>query len=157
MPTKHVYLSGKAKWARVSTPDPWGNFKVTLYPNPESIEKFKGLGVKNVMKRDEDGDFVVLRCPQQKMIRGKIVAFPPPLVVNKEGNPMRDILIGNGSDVTVKIDHYTYKSPFGEAGKAIRLSGIRVDNLVPYTADRDMEADEERQVGKLDEQPEQLF
>lgn len=152
---KQVYLQGKAKWARLSHPDPWGNFKITLYLNNESVEKFRALGVKNVLKKDEDGYHVVLRRPQQKMMRGKVVGLAPPTLVDKDGMPMRDIIIGNGSDVTVKLDLYEYYPPGSkEKEKAMRMSGVRVDNLVPYTPAHRDEFDAYNTKG-LDEQPDQ--
>jgi hypothetical protein len=153
MSSKEVFLKGKAKWARVSTPDPWGHFKITLYPDSESISKFKELKVKNTMKRDEDGDYLVLRRPVNKTIRGKVVGFAPPTVVDSAGMPLRDVLIGNGSDVTVKLIYYSYMSPQKEPGFAIRLEAVRVDNLVPFTPKRDFEADEVKAMGTLNEQP----
>lgn len=150
-----VYLQGKAKWARLTTPDQWGNWKMNLYLTSESKETFKGLGVKNILKRDEDGDYIQLRRPTQKVLNGKVIGYAPPTVVDKDGAPAEAVAVGNGSDVTVKLDYYSYKSPQGDPGKAIRLAGVRVDNLVPYNPDKDYTPEQHKAAGKLNEQPKQ--
>jgi hypothetical protein len=152
-----VYLQGRCKWARLQVPDQWGNWKINLYPTPESLQKFKDLKVKNVLKRDDDGDWIAIRRPSQKIIGGKLQGLAPPVIIDKDGAPT-DAAVGNGSDVTVKCDYYTYKTPQGEPGHAIRLAGIRVDSLVPYTPDKDYPEEPKelkKVVGKLNEQPKQ--
>lgn len=152
---KQVYLQGKAKWARLGRPDEWGNYKINLYLNNESVEKFRNLGTKNVLKKDEDGYFCTLRRPESKLMRGKVVGLAPPTVVDKDGMPMRDVMLGNGSDVTVKLDLYEYYPPGSkEKAKAMRMSGVRVDNLVPY-ARTDRDEYDAYNVKGLDDQPAQ--
>jgi len=158
--TEYVYLQGKAKWARLTTPDPWGNWKLTLYLTPDSYNKFielKNEGVKNVVRKDEDGYHVILRRPTSKEIRGKVQGFAPPEVINPDGTPLRDIMIGNGSDVTVKLEVYSHKTPGGGTAKASRLNSVRVDNLIPFELSRDFEedGDQERMVRGLPQAPPQ--
>jgi len=160
--TDYVYLQGKAKWARLQTPDPWGNWKVTLYLNPEGYNTFTQLkeeGVKNTIRKDEDGYHVVLRRPTSKEMRGKVQGFAPPEVINPDGTPLRDVLIGNGSDITVKLEVYSHKTPGGGTAKAARLLGVRVDNLVPFELSRDFEegGDQEKMTKGLPQQPPQLW
>ena len=169
------YLQGKAKWAKLVTPDTmyscWG---LQLYLNQESYEKFLKLkepkgdiqGILNVIKKDDDGCYVSLRRPTSKLVKGKVVGFNPPEVL--DGNnlgpdgvplPLRNALLGNGSDVTCKIEVYTYKKPGHNAGRgtAIRLSSVRVDVLVPFETGRDFDDRQEKSIRGLSEQPEQLF
>ena len=138
--TEHVYLRGKAKWCMVNIPDQWGNYKVSLYLTPDSLEKFKELKVKNHLKKDDDGYYVVLRRPTSKMIKGKVIGMAPPIVKDKDGVEMHDALIGNGSDITVKLEYYPYT--FNKVTEhAVRLHTIRIDNLIPYAPRiEDMEA-----------------
>jgi len=150
-----VYLQGKCKWARLQAPDQWGNWKLNLYPTSDSMATFKELGVKNTVKRDDDGDYIALRRPTQRVVKGKVLGLSPPVIVDKEGNPIEGVGIGNGSDLTVKLDYYSYKSPQGDSGKAIRLAGVRVDNLVPYNPSNDYPEELKKVVGKLNEQPKQ--
>ena len=157
MAAKRVYVEGKCKWARTQTPDPWGNYKITLYPTPESLEKIRELGLKNTLKKDEEGYNVTFRRPTSKLMRGKITTFAPPIMLDIEGNPLYDVMIGNGSDVTLRLEVYDYTHPVGGKGTAARLAAIRVDNLVPFQKERDFEEDQQIQVGDLDKQPPQLF
>lgn len=166
MATEYIYLSGKGKWIRPNAPDPWGNWKMDLYPNEDSHNKILDLktsqdgvsGIKNEVKKDPvDGYFITLRRPTQKVYKGKVQGFAPPIVLDKAGQPLRDTPIGNGSDVTVKVAVYTHGTPGGGKAKALRWEALRVDNLVPFEPKKDFAEDQEKQVRGLDEQPEQLF
>jgi hypothetical protein len=157
--TEHVFLQGKAKWARLATADSYGNFKITLYPNEASLAKIKELqaaGIKNTLGKDDDGYFMTFRRPQSKTIKGRVVGFAPPTVVDREGLPLRDVMVGNNSDVTVKLESYKYSSPQGQKGLAVRLLGIKVDDLVPYFPDRDFTPEQKEEVRGLSEQPKQV-
>lgn len=155
MPTKYAYLQGKAKWASFARPDKFGAWSLQLYMTPESIEKFKAMGLKTELKKDEDGYYARFKCDTEKEIKGKKIAFPRPLVVDSNGIPTEQH-IGNGSDVTIKLDHYSYRSPKGDTGWAARLSGVRIDNLVVYERERDGTEEEAQQLGKIQQQPPQL-
>lgn len=151
-------------WARTVTPNKFGKWSVMIYLTQASYDIMMELkqnkgdteGVKNVVSKDDDGYYCVFSRPQNKMIRGKVVGFAPPLVLQADGkSPLIDTLIGNGSDVTLKLDFYTYKKPTGGKGSAIRLESIRVDTLIPFTMNRDFNEEEQKQVEHLDEQPAQ--
>ena len=159
MTKEYVYLQGKAKWAnRLARPDEkFNRWSVVLYPNAESLEKFKALGTKNVVKKDDDGYNITLSRPVNKMMRGKLIAFTPPEVIDKDKQPLT-AAIGNGSDVTVKIEAYSYTPPTGGKAKAIRLESVRVDNLIPFEPDTDYpDPAQTEAVAGLKDQPEQLF
>lgn len=168
MPTTNVYIKGKLSWVRPDRPDPWGNFKATIHPDSESLEKIRELcnqGLKNQIKKDEDGYFVTFRRPSQKLIKGKVQAFTPVEILNgmteklPDGSypPLRDVAVGNGSDGIIKLQVYEHKTPSGGKAKAARLESIRIDNLIPFKKE-DFNPDEARQVKGLDEQPrEELF
>lgn len=151
-----VYLQGKAKWARLTVPDQYGHWSIVLYPNAESKAKIQDLisrGLKNNLKKDEDGEYMTFRRPTSKDIRGKVVGFAPPEVIQGDGvTPLREALVGNGSDVTVKVEVYGFKR---FPGVAARLQAVRVDTLVPYSGDRDFTDDQKDLVKGLPEQPEQ--
>jgi len=155
--TQFVYLQGKAKWVRTRQVNPWGKWTCTLYPTPESLEKVRQLqaeGMKNVIKKDEDGYNVTFSRPQEKEDRlGRKYGLTPVEVLNADGSVL-DGLVGNGSDVTIKLEVYTHKTPGGGKAKASRLLGIRVDNLVPYTPES-MDEDQLRSIKGLDKQPPQ--
>ncbi len=167
--TEWHYFQGKAKWARLVSPDQkYACWSVVLYmdANSDSYNKLLELkkadngvdGILNVIKKDEDGYFTTFKRPTQKLIKGKVQAFAPPIVMEADGTtPLLNALVGNGSDVTVKVEVYQYNKPTGGKGRAARLVSVRVDNLIPFEMKKDFDEDQMKQVKGLAEQPEQLF
>ena len=92
----------------------------------------------------------------QRLVQGKLVGQAPPMVVDKEGKPLdSDIQVGNGSDVTLKLEVYSYRS---NKGIAARWVSMQVDNLVPFDKARDFDEVQQRAVRGLDQvQPQPLF
>lgn len=127
MASSYYYLSGKAKWAKLFKPDDkYKNWQINLYLDDESKGKFAESGMSMQPKRDDDGEFITFRRPEAKLIRNELVKFDPPTVTDANGQPL-DKLVGNGSDVTIKVVVYdTIK------GKGHRLEAVRVNNLVEY-------------------------
>jgi hypothetical protein len=127
MASKTYYFSGIAKWAMLKSVDPeYKNYKIVLYPDDSSWEKFAEAKLQLVPKEDADGKYINLRRPETKDIKGKIVNFGPPEVIDANGKPV-DQLVGNGSTVTCKVTVYDTRR-----GKGHRLEAVRVDNLIPY-------------------------
>lgn len=127
MATKIIYLTGKAKWAKVRTPDEkYDNFTIDLFPTKESWGEFKASGMEVRPKRSEEGEYITLRRPNNKLIKGEIVTFGPPKVLNPDESVFEG-LIGNGSTVTLKVAVYDTMK-----GKGHRLEAVRVDDLVVY-------------------------
>lgn len=170
--TEFLYFKGKVKWCRPHQPDPWGNWKTEFYPIAEDLVRIKALketqdgvsGIKNTIKKDEDGEFISLRRPQSKLMKGKVTGFAPPEVLDgattlPDGSnpPLRDTAIGNGSDATVKVSVYTHGTPGGGKARACRWEAIRIDNLIPYEGRKDFTDIEERQIKGLAEQPKPLW
>lgn len=160
-----IFFQGKCKWARVQNPDvEFKNWNIHVYLTAASIEKFNELkkdkdgidGILNELRNNEDGDYVVFRRPMFKNFGKGDEPLQPPEVIDNEGRPIsRDNFIGNGSDVTVKCELYTYYKPFKKGqGRAIRLTGVKVDNFVPYDRD-DLKPNQEKMLKGLDEQPPQ--
>jgi hypothetical protein len=138
-----IYVKGKAKWARTMIPDEWDKWKITVYPGPTDLEKVRDLqarGLKNVLKKDDEGYHVSFSRPQHKSIKGRLVSFTPPEVLMADGRTPLGQMIGNGSDVTVKLEVYPHGTPGGGKAVAARLESIRVDNLVPYIEDEESAA-----------------
>ncbi len=161
------YFKGKCKWAqKLFIPDDmYKCWSVMLYPDKESYDKIMELkagkegiqGLLNVIKKDEEGYNLTFKRPTEKVMKGKLQSFTPPVIVNAEGQPWdRDKGIGHGSDLTLKVEWYSYKRPTGGHGSAIRLESVRVDSLVPFEKD-DFPPQEQKQVGGLLEQPAPLF
>lgn len=169
--TVPVYLQGKCKWARLVQPDlKFNKWSLVLYPDAASYDILVDLvkkGIKNKLKQDADGWYVTLSRATQKVMQGKVRAFERPEVLDGTKplpsggyEPFIEASkIGNGSDVTVKIEHYTYHQPtdpqgtFG--GHAIKLASVRVDNFVPYEMDRDGSEEQKKLVEGMEEVPPQ--
>lgn len=156
----YVYFQGKCSWANhlVVADTQFNKWHVTLHFTPESLEKFRSLKLKTHLKKDEDGYYAKLSRPTQKLIRGKMIAFNPPLIFDKENKPLVNTQIGNGSDVTIKCELYQYTPPGSKTREnAIRLESMRVDNLVPYEPKRDYTEEQAKAAEGLADQPQPLF
>lgn len=139
---KFIYLQGKSKFARnLISVDNFDKYSVSLCSmTPASYDLISALNVRNIIKKDEDGYSVKLSCPRSKMMKGKPVFFEPPTIIDTDGITKKDLIIGDGSDITCKVQVYTYKPPGEQERKnAIRLASVRVDNLVPFLRERDLE------------------
>lgn len=139
MASELIDIQGKVKFIHAVNFNKYDKWSVTIYPEPKSLELIRdlqGQGLKNVIKKDEDGYYVQFSREPTKLMRGKIVAFAAPKVVDNKGEPMDGTKIGWGSDVTVRLDVYQHGTPNGGKAKAARWEAIRVDNLVPWTKDQ---------------------
>lgn len=116
------------------------------FDNRDDAEEYiVGLGIPtggllgNLLKRvkNEDGTvdiFYKVHRPHLEPNFDEPVLGPPDVVdeYGAEWNP--ETLIGNGSDVTVKLDVW-----IGNKATKIRWDGVRVDNLVPYESSENQE------------------
>lgn len=171
---QYVFFKGKVKWCRPHVPDPWGKYKTQLYPDDESLEKIRDLMVaqegiqpiKNVLKKDEDGYFITISRDVQKEMRGKVVALGPvevldgntPLPDGKGYAPLRNVNIGNGSDCIIKCELRTFNVPGGQVkGRSLRMTSIRVDNLVPFNKVEDYTELEQAKVKGMEDQAPRMW
>ena len=155
----YLYVQGKLSWVRCDKPDEWGKWKATIHPTPASLEKIRELqaeGLKNVLKKDEDGYFIAFSRPTQKMIKGKVVGLIPPSVVDENGAPFNKP-IGNGSDGILKLEVYQHSTPGGGKAKAARLESVKVTNLIPFERAKDLDAVTLKSTEGLDDQKEELW
>ncbi len=132
----NIIVNGKSRWTFTRKLDQNGEWSMNLYPDGPSLEIINGLikdGIKNQLKKDDDGYFIRFRRhPQKQGKDGRIIQFDPPETLNADGTICTDI-IGDGSDVSVRLEVYGGKNPFGGGTyKAARLGGVKVQNLVPY-------------------------
>jgi hypothetical protein len=162
--TEFVFVQGKGSWIKTVTPNKFGKWACTLHPTAPSLETIKQLkedGIKNELKKDEHDYYITFNRPVSKEFRGKIQGFQPPRVLDGTkklpdgSHPPLDERVGNGSDVTLKLEVYKHKTPSGGEAKAARLLSIRVDNLVPYNVPRDFDEDDQRAIKGLTDQPAQ--
>lgn len=155
--TEFIYLTGKARWAHLILPEAGQGgqeWNITIYPDKESLQKveeMKARGLMNVLKKDDDGYYIRFKRSCEKKYRGSLKGLSPPEVWDKDGTtPFKD-WVGNGSDVMIKLECYDFKAPTGKAGYAARLTAVRIDNLVPFEAKRDMSPEQEKLVHGLQE------
>lgn len=127
MPTKYFYFQGKTKWCKARKPDEkYGNYTINLYPTDESRALIAESGLQISPRQDEDGEFFTFRRPHEKLIKRELVEFGPPAILNSD-NTEFDGLVGNGSEVTIKVSVYDTVKGVGH-----RWETVRVENLVKY-------------------------
>lgn len=157
-----VYVKGKVSWVKAVTPNEWNKWTLCLHPDNESLEILRDLqaeGMKNVIKKDEDGYYIRFSRPCEVELRkGVKTGVTPPEIVDVNGAPMENVAIGNGSDGTVKLEVYVHPTPGGGKSKAARWAALRVDNLIPFNRDTDYPDQDRKDVSEgLREQPAPLF
>lgn len=156
---KEVILQGKAKWVHTKRPDKYGKWTCTLYPNAESlaiINEMIAEGIKNELKKDDDGYYMSFgRYVERTDRNGRKYNLQPVEVMNAD-RTLFEGYVGNGSDVTIKLDYYGGIAPTKQPYKAARLAGIRIDNLVPYTPESGLLEAHTYSIGGLDKVPPQV-
>lgn len=134
--SKYYNWTGKIRWAKsrfggLFEPDPeYGSYKCQFYPDIKTWDSIKNSGLALEAKQDrEDGlDFIMLRRPVEKVIKGENVQFGRPKVYFEEGiEPTTNI--GNDSEVVVNVVVYPAGRHIGH-----RLESVTVTHLVEYTA-----------------------
>jgi hypothetical protein len=142
------------------------NWNVRLHFDDASYNLFMKLkepegdvaGILNEVKKDEDGYYHTFKRPMFKNFGHGDEPLTPPIILDKDNQSWdRNVDIGAGSDITVKVECYKYKNRMSKKpGRAIRMAAVRVDNLVPATTD-DFNDVQKRQIRGMDGQPGQPF
>lgn len=155
-----IFVSGKTKWFRPDVPNEWGKWNHVIYLDDASVNKMRDLqaeGVKNVMKKDEEGLYMTFSRSTEMTRLGKKEGLKPPIVVDQNNEPI-NVRVGNGSDVTTKLEVYSHRVPGStKMAKAVRWKASRIDNLVPFEGKKDFMEDEAKAVEGLAEQPKPVF
>jgi hypothetical protein len=147
--------------------DPFGQSKwsIVLYPNQQSLSTIKEMqkgdsntaGIRNTLGMDDDGYYMRFQRQQHRLVRGQNYAYTRPEARDAQNMPMDgDTLIGNGSDVTIKLEKYRHNTPTGKKAYAVRWEAIKVDNLVPFNPKEDYVTRENEQFAGLEKQPAQV-
>lgn len=141
-----VQIKGKVNWFKYLKPEEYKGKETwshVIYPDQESLDKIRDLqaqGMKNVLKKDEDGYHIKFSRPSKLMVRGEWKQLEPPLVLATDGKTQITDPVGNGSDVTTKLEVYEHNVPgSAKKAKAARWLSSRVDNLVPIRQGYDKE------------------
>lgn len=145
MANTYETLEGTFYWVKITDPeetpfkDKKGNlrwvWKAMFRPNSESLLKIMDLqakGVKNQLKKDEDGYYVNFSRPV-KDNAGK--ALQPPRAYKADGITPLNEDVGNGSKGRLVLEIYEHKTPNGGKASAARLYSISVTDLVVFGAD----------------------
>ena len=127
----YEYVKGKAMWANITTPNT--RFKphkygLTVLTDDETATKLEGIGLSQVRTRAgeskyEEPAFTFSRRAE----RNDGTLNEAPKLLDSDGNSL-DSLVGNGSEVTVKIK--PYKNDYGSFAE---LVAVKVENLVEYS------------------------
>lgn len=167
-PEEEVFLKGIIKWCKHLRPDMTfdpGKWSVDMYIEGLELEKvreWQAEGIKNKVKKDNDGWFITLsRKCSFKSKGGKIVGLEPPFVFRLEGEQKVPIvtLVGNGSVGVAKCALWSFNPSPLISGKALRWEALRVDEFKEYTVKDDWNTEkdpDQRQIRGIDEQ-EPLF
>lgn len=143
-----IYITGKAKWAKVyegqmdtdkrflTAPND-GTYSIQVAPDEASLIALKAAGSRKQGKKDDAGDeyFSFSRPNKKEFKPGDIQDLGPPKVVTKDGMgeyvPFTE-KIGNGSIVTAKLHIYPSRM-----GVGTRLEAVCVDMHIPYEGNPD--------------------
>ena len=133
-----IYLSGKGMWMhRLFEIDDFKGRKfwsMNLYPDPKSLKALKEGNFLLKIRRNDEGEYAVFRrylLKPWKLKADEPATFDPPVVLDSEGEPWPAArIIGNGSEVTVKLEMF----PSGNDGFGTRLEGLKVNYWVEYKA-----------------------
>lgn len=139
--TKTLFIPGKAMWCKAKEPDPeYGNYEIDWYVSDEWDKIIQDEGIQLKRRENEEGVFYKFKRKHEGMIKGELVKFGPPAIKIATGPEVDGIvptadytdLVGNGSEGYLKVEVYR-----GGKGVGTRWVGLRIDNLVEFTPDKD--------------------
>ena len=131
MARETAVIQGKAYWAKLSTPDSMSDkYQIDVCNlSDDTINNLKKHGVVPKNKDDERGTFITARSK-----------FDVP-VINSDKEDMNGNLIGNGSDVKVKIGFNKDHPMVSQYGTSMYVNKVMVTNLVAYEEDTDFDTE----------------
>ena len=131
MARETAVIQGKAYWAKLSIPDSMSEkYQIDVCNlSDDTINNLKKHGVVPKNKDDERGTFITARSK-----------FDVP-VINSDKEDMNGNLIGNGSDVKVKIGFNKDHPMVSQYGTSMYVNKVMVTNLVAYEEDTDFDTE----------------
>ena len=125
------YFSGPCRWAKVYQPDEkFGpKYSIEVQLNDAELKKYKAAGCMGNPSKDGEGYYTFRRTKTLLTKKGKLMENGPPSVFDSEGRPFT-ATIGNGSEVTVKVETY-----MTDKGVGTKLQAVQVNKLVEYDKD----------------------
>lgn len=143
-------IKGKSMWSYTTAPDTKYDpcWRINVLVGPEEAKKAKAIGLRiiktdPVMNEDEAslGDYkITFKRYTEKRGKHKGQANKAPIVVDADEAPF-DFIIGNGSDVIVEFEPYTWNFN-GKTGVSADLQKIKIINLVEYIPKDDESSDD---------------
>jgi len=135
-------FKGKVSWVRGVQPNKFDRWSLNLHPDATSLEVIRDLqaeGVKNVIKKDEDGYYLQISRPTTvEMRKGYKQPVTPPILRREDGSSLEGVAIGNGSDAVVTCEVYSHPVPNSEKrAKAMRWYALDVVDLIPFDRPED--------------------
>jgi hypothetical protein len=160
MAVENYYLSGKAKWIHAHQLGKYGKWTHNLYLDDKSKEVWNELkatkGLMNSLKRDDDGDYLIIARAPSIRVQGRDTPLAPPKILEADGKTEFIGRVGHGSILTTKVEIYPYhpsNAPRGAKKYAMRWVSSRIDDLVPFDAKRDFTEEEQESIKGLVDQP----
>jgi len=118
------YFTGDCKWAKVYKPDDkYKKYGIDVELDEVQQKEYDSLRMKG---KAREGYVSFSSYPDKK----KGGPAHKPEVVDAEGKPFEE-MIGNGSNVTIKIETYPYDNEYGK-GNGHRLLAVKVNKHVKY-------------------------
>ena len=134
MAATSYYFSGEARWAKVYThnKDEYKGktfFSLDLVVDDETAERFIATGSQHKPRPDPETGKKLLKLRRNEINeQNPEWGGPPKVIAEKDGTYVDfEELIGNGSQVTVRVTVYD-----SGQGKGTRLDVVRVDELVEF-------------------------
>lgn len=138
MATDTMFFKGKARYLQVRRPSQLEMYEAPVYLEGPEMEKFKTSGLALKIREDEDGkEYVTFKRRVNEyngLLKEWVVNGPPELKVLTDGEWVGldpEVLVGNGSEVVVKIEVYDTPKR-GEGTKGHRLLSVGVTDLIEY-------------------------
>lgn len=135
MATTTVYLSGEASWCKLTQNKLDTKFRpnwsLSVALDPASLNAFKEAKIGVELREDDQGlkrvaNFRRYADVDYKDSERRSTKLPPRVL--SEENVLYGGVIGNGSEVTVKLDVFDTKYP----RKGHRLVSVKINKLIPY-------------------------
>lgn len=120
--TKYNYFKGISHFTQTNKTNAYGAYSVCIELNdPAELEKYKASGIQVEVSPENK---VWFRRPHQKLFGNELQELGPPEVIDKNNQPVTD-MIGTGSDIVVKVRSYPTIKGVGHT-----LDAIQVLNLI---------------------------
>ena len=133
----YEYVTGKAMWANITTPntrfgDP--KYQITVLTDEDTASSLEAMGLSQVRDKSGQPKYDQPAFSFSRKVNVGTRVNEAPKLLDTENNPL-DVLVGNGSEVKVKIKPYS-----NNFGTFAELMAVKVDKLVEYLeADTDNE------------------